>query len=192
MATLTNIISLKQKTSLVEVFLFHELIMISKYNKKIYKNMFIKKNEKSGPKAFSNDEFDEKIKDSDYIRIGSYINAETPIELECKLCGKRSLKKPKIYNRTLCECKKETNNSFSLLGRKITNEEFDLRIKDLGFKRIDNYVNTNTHINFECKSCKEVVNKTPKQITKYICECKIVKPSLSKNQLNMLISLINY
>jgi hypothetical protein len=148
--------------------------------------MYIKKNEKSGPKAFTNNDFDLKIKDSDYIRIGNYINAETPIEFECKLCGKKSMKKPKLYNRTLCECKKETNDSFSSLGRKITNEEFDLRIKDLDFIRVDNYINTNTYINFECKICNEIINKTPKQITKYICECKKDKNLLSKKSYNYI------
>lgn len=148
--------------------------------------MYIKKNEKSGPKAYTNNDFDLKIKDSDYIRIGNYINAETPIEFECKLCGKKSIKKPKLYNRTLCDCKKETKDSFSSLGRKITNEEFDLRIKDLDFIRIDKYINTNTHINFECKICNEVVNKTPKQITKYICECKKEKSLLSKKSTNYI------
>jgi hypothetical protein len=148
--------------------------------------MYIKKNEKSGPKAFSNDEFDEKIKDSDYIRIGNYINAETPIEFECKLCGKKTIKKPRFFNRSLCDCKKETNNSYSSLGRKITNEEFDLRIKHLDFMRIDNYVNTNTHINFKCKICNKIINKTPKKITKYICDCKIIKPLLNKQSVKYI------
>lgn len=60
---------------------------------------------------------------------------------------------------------------YSKLGVKITNDQFDIRIKDFKFKRIDDYINANTSIKFECKICGKVFKKKPKEINKLKCNC---------------------
>ncbi len=60
---------------------------------------------------------------------------------------------------------------YSKLGLKITNEQFDLRIKDAPFLRVDEYVNSKTSIRFKCKKCKRVFKKKPKEFNKLKCKC---------------------
>lgn len=61
---------------------------------------------------------------------------------------------------------------FSKKGIKITNDEFDLRLKDLNFKRIDSYVDTKTSIKFECLTCGQVKKVKPKEIKQKLkCSC---------------------
>ena len=52
---------------------------------------------------------------------------------------------------------------YSKLGRKLTNEEFDVKIKDSNFIRISDYINSKTTILFECKICKKRFRKKPKE-----------------------------
>lgn len=60
---------------------------------------------------------------------------------------------------------------YSKLGRKITNEEFDIRIKDSGFIRISDYINSKTTILFKCKICGKIFKKKPKEFNKLTCKC---------------------
>ena len=60
---------------------------------------------------------------------------------------------------------------YSSTGKKITSEQFDLRIKDSNFTRIDDYINTNTSIRFRCNSCNKVFRKKPKEFYRLKCNC---------------------
>ena len=60
---------------------------------------------------------------------------------------------------------------FSGLGKKISNEQFDIRIKNLNFIRVDDYVNTNISITFKCKICGKSFKKKPKDIVNLKCKC---------------------
>ena len=60
---------------------------------------------------------------------------------------------------------------YSKLGRKITNEEFDIKIKDSGFIRISDYINSKTTILFKCKICGKIFKKKPKEFNRLSCKC---------------------
>ena len=48
---------------------------------------------------------------------------------------------------------------YSKLGLKITNEQFDFKIKNSKFNRIGDYINTITPIKFSCKICYKIFIK---------------------------------
>jgi ribosomal protein L37AE/L43A len=61
---------------------------------------------------------------------------------------------------------------FSKKGIKINNEQFDLRLNEFNFKRIDPYINTNTSITFECLFCGNLKKMKPKEIKQKLkCNC---------------------
>lgn len=62
---------------------------------------------------------------------------------------------------------------YGKLGKKITNEEFDKRLDETNFKRLDDYINTNTTIRFECILCNKIIKSKPKEIkSKLVCRCE--------------------
>ena len=73
---------------------------------------------------------------------------------------------------------------YSKLGRSITNDEFDFRIKDSEFLRIDDYIDSKTSIRFKCKSCGRIYKKPPKAFSTLTCKCLDNK----NNYLNSLVS----
>ncbi len=60
---------------------------------------------------------------------------------------------------------------YSKLGKKITNEQFDIKIKDSSFNRISEYINSKTVILFECKTCGKIFKKKPKEFNLLKCGC---------------------
>lgn len=82
---------------------------------------------------------------------------------------------------------------FSKLGRKLTNDEFDLRLKKTNFRRIDNYENSKTPIRFSCNHCNKILKKKPKEINKLRCTCLDKSEDYQKNIFNKNIILLeNY
>lgn len=64
---------------------------------------------------------------------------------------------------------------YSKLGRKLTNEEFDNKICDSNFIRLDDYIDSKTPIRFSCKICNKIFTKKPKDFNKLICKCELRK-----------------
>lgn len=62
---------------------------------------------------------------------------------------------------------------YSKLGIKLTNEQFDSKISESGFIRIDNYINTLTVLRFKCKICGKIFKKKPKEFNKLKCNCVV-------------------
>lgn len=77
---------------------------------------------------------------------------------------------------------------YSKLGRKITNDEFDKRLKN--FKRLDNYINTKTSIRFQCLKCNKIFKKKPKELSRLYCNCN-EKEYEYLSKLNKNIQLID-
>ena len=61
---------------------------------------------------------------------------------------------------------------FSSLGYKISSEQFDTRLLNINFKRIDDYINSNTSIRFSCNSCSKIFRRKPKSLNKLRCKCR--------------------
>jgi DNA-directed RNA polymerase subunit RPC12/RpoP/very-short-patch-repair endonuclease len=82
---------------------------------------------------------------------------------------------------------------YSKLGRKITNEEFDLRSID--FNRLDDYIDSKTSIHFSCKKCNKIFNKKPKELKKLKCSCleksDNYKDEISKKNIKLIDNYIN-
>ena len=82
---------------------------------------------------------------------------------------------------------------FSKLGIKISNLEFDERLKGLNFKRVDDYINTKTSIRFSCKFCNKIYKKKPKELNKLKCSCLEKSKSYKNEILNRNLFLLeNY
>ena len=77
---------------------------------------------------------------------------------------------------------------YSNLGRKITNEEFDKRL--VNFRRLEDYINTNTSIKFQCKRCNKIFKKKPKELSRLYCNCR-ERESEYLSKLNKNIQLID-
>ena len=80
---------------------------------------------------------------------------------------------------------------YSSLGKKISNDQFDIKIKDSSFIRISNYINTHTSIEFQCKKCEKVFKKKPKEFNKLKCNCGVRKENYTKSIESKNILLID-
>lgn len=84
---------------------------------------------------------------------------------------------------------------WSKLGRKLTEEEFDLKllVEYPEIKRVGVYINSKTAIEFSCNRCGRIWNKKPKEIKSLKCGCKL-KESNYNNKLKEreLVLLDNY
>lgn len=75
---------------------------------------------------------------------------------------------------------------YSKGGVKITSDQFDIRIENSGFIRLDSYIDSKTPIYFSCKLCNKKFKKKPKEFNKLKCNCvnrsnEYEKVLLSKN-----------
>lgn len=92
---------------------------------------------------------------------------------------------------------KTNGNMWSKGGKKIKNKEFDFRIsKDYpNIKRLSNYINTKTPINFCCVRCGKIYKKKPKEISRINCKCldreKKYKDRISDKKIKVLENYIN-
>jgi DNA-directed RNA polymerase subunit RPC12/RpoP len=84
---------------------------------------------------------------------------------------------------------------WSKLGRRLTEEEFDLKlsVEYPDIKRVGVYINSKTAIEFSCKKCGRIWNKKPKEIKKINCSCGL-KESVYIDKISKmgLILLDNY
>lgn len=82
---------------------------------------------------------------------------------------------------------------FSKLGIKITNEQFDLKLENTSFIRVDNYIDSKTSIGFLCIFCKKIFKKKPKELSRLKCSCKEKSINYSKSIFNLNLQILeNY
>ena len=109
-------------------------------------------------RVISNDEFDFKIKNSGFKRLTDYINSNTPIIFECKICKRKFRKKPKEFGKISCSC----------LARE---SEYLNSIKKKNIEIIDTYVSSRTKIDHRCLSCGLVFKSSPRVVKNSIIGC---------------------
>jgi len=106
----------------------------------------------------NNDLVDERLKNKTIKRIGTATNNRTKIEFECLIDGHRWITSPSNifvgYGCPKCGGKLPTKS----------NEIVDLHILNSDVKRIGNYKNDNTKIEFECILCKNIWLVSPYNI----------------------------
>jgi predicted nucleic acid-binding Zn-ribbon protein len=61
--------------------------------------------------------------------------------------------------------------NFSKNGIKLTNEQFEIKLKLINLEKVDEYVNSRTSIRYKCTLCGRIHTKKPKEINKLICQC---------------------
>lgn len=108
----------------------------------------------------SNEEIDRKllINNIPIKRIGNYYNASTSIDFQCNNCEyKFSTNTDNIINKK-SRCPKCSGTV------KHTNETIDELLLKRKIKRIENYINNRTKINFSCENCNNIWNATPNNI----------------------------
>lgn len=98
------------------------------------------------PKSLSYNEFDEKLKNfnKNIKRIGEYKNYRTKVQFQCLIDGYIWETRPFNIFVQKSGCPK-CGKSLSL-----NNETFDEKIKDRNIRRLGNYINSSTKIEFEC------------------------------------------
>lgn len=109
-------------------------------------------------RKLTNDEFDIKIKDSQFIRISDYINSKSIILFKCKKCGKVFRKKPKDFNKLRCKCLEYEN-------------DYKNSISDKNITLIDDYVNIRTKIRHKCLRCGLIFITSPKTVKNSAVGC---------------------
>jgi hypothetical protein len=114
----------------------------------------------SGNLKLTNKDVDDKLIGTNIKRIDKYININTKIRFKCLTCNYKWKTSPsKILN---------TNHGCPMCGGslKLNNKIVDERLLNSGIKRIDEYININTKIYFEClnNKCKHVWKTTPGSI----------------------------
>jgi hypothetical protein len=94
-------------------------------------------------------------------RIDNYINGHTKIKFQCL---KENCKY--IWKTTVASIKYRENGSCPKCSKKakLTNQDIDIRILNKKIKRIDNYINGYTKINFKCLICKYIWLVKPESI----------------------------
>lgn len=82
---------------------------------------------------------------------------------------------------------------WSNYGKKITNEQFDIRLsEEFPFlNREEDYINSNTSIVFSCKRCGKKYKKKPKDIKKIKCNCLEREDEYKNNIISKDIELLD-
>ncbi len=77
--------------------------------------------------------------------------------------------------------------------RRLTNEEFDLKVSHLNISRLADYINTGTPINFECNVCKYKWRAAPHDLykAKYGCPSCAGRPIIDNFEYDKKISHLN-
>lgn len=114
------------------------------------------------PGKLSNQEIDVKLKNTKYIRIEAYLNAEVKSKFACKLCGTIKLSTfVCIELDPICStCNINENN--------VKIDQFLIE-NDIKLKRIDNYKAQWELINFKCLKCNNICLIKPKTLLRYSC-----------------------
>jgi predicted Zn-ribbon and HTH transcriptional regulator len=114
-------------------------------------------------KLITNEQVDSRLIGRNIKRIDDYINANSKIRFQCLIesCKHIWATTPKsiLYRGTGCP-KCDDNN------RKITNAQIDDRLVGRNIRRIGNYVNSYTHIDFMCliNSCNHIWSATTNSV----------------------------
>jgi len=106
----------------------------------------------------TNEQFDERIKNSLFIRVSDYINTKTPIKFKCKKCNKIFKKSPKEFFRLKCSCEKRYEEYKKILVEKNT-------------ELVDAYTNYKTKLLHKCKVCNNIFETSPKILKQSIHGC---------------------
>lgn len=117
------------------------------------------------------------------IRLGTVINSQLPILFKCVKCTHEWKTRPTKILATGTKCPKCSNRI------KLTNKEVDVRLleKQLNIKRLDEYVNTNTKLKWQCLQCSGVWYARPANIFNFHTGCPHCRtPSYSKKSIRWL------
>lgn len=109
-------------------------------------------------RRITNQEFDMRIKDSNFSRVDDYINSSTPILFRCKRCYKTYSKAPKSFNSLKCSCMEREQRYLDF-------------IKTKNISIIEPYINAKTKIKHICLNCKNTFNTTPKSVINSVIGC---------------------
>lgn len=109
-------------------------------------------------RKITNEEFDFRIKDSNFRRITDYVNSKTVILFECIICNKKFKKKPKDFNKLSCKCVKNRNIYLNYISEK-------------NIELIDPYVSVRSKAKHRCLSCGLIFLTSPKSIKSSIIGC---------------------
>ena len=124
--------------------------------------------ESKGRAAKTHEEFESELKKSNpnIILTGRYVNATTPIEWKCRLCGISQYSRPGFLMTSSGYCK-------SCCGR-ITHEEFVRRIaeKNPSIQIVGEFVDSKTPIEWKCNRCGKIALANPKLLSKLSGTCK--------------------
>lgn len=150
----------------------------------------------------TNDDIDKRLEGSTIKRVGRYVNSSTHTEWMCLECNyswparwnsvKHKKKCPyceKVKERKRSR-KKEEEKKSRRPRSKYTKEEADAKLEELGFIRLDPWVNVSTENSFKCAKCGGVSKKAFKQFSRYK-SCKHCHPrciSESSQEVDMILS----
>lgn len=128
----------------------------------------------------TNEIIDAKLKNRNIIRIGNYAGPKNKISFKCKIDGR-------IWESTLNNITNGQGCPSCSGKEKLTNEIIDKRLENRNIKRLDDYINSKTKINWKClktncdnewmstysniyngKGCPICVKKNETRIYKYI------------------------
>lgn len=98
-------------------------------------------------KNLTNEIVDDRLKNTFLKRIDNYQNAKTKIKFKCLIETCNYIWETLPHNALNRRKKCPRCIHISLMG---TNEKIDQRLRNRNIKRIDNYVNNKTKINFQC------------------------------------------
>jgi predicted nucleic acid-binding Zn-ribbon protein len=131
----------------------------------------------------TNEQFDLRIKDSNFKRITDYTNSKTSILFECKICAKKYKKKPKEFNKLSCSCE-------------LRKKQYLDKISDKNIELIDVFTNYKENLKHRCNNCNLIFETKPKTIINSVngcpsCSGKIFSIEKYKSILPNNISLID-
>ena len=112
----------------------------------------------------TNEIIDQRLSIKNIKRLDNYINFDTYIKFQClkQDCNYMWSARPhNLITSNNCGCPKCAGNI------KLTNEIIDIRLKNRDIKRLDNYINNHTNINFKCliENCNHIWSAKPSNIT---------------------------
>lgn len=107
-------------------------------------------------KKYTNEEFDELIKNRPFIRIGDYNGIKKKIDFKCLKCYSIFNKSPDVIINA------KTNCSNCCKNKKITNDSIDKKLHK-NILRLDDIINFKTKINFKCLLCNRICTWAPEQ-----------------------------
>jgi hypothetical protein len=132
-------------------------------------------------KLVNNQIIDTKLSDRNITRLDDFIATNTPISWSCNVCDHKWKTSPtKILNEGT-GCPKCSNRV------RHTNEDIDHRCGAIGIRRVGNYVNTHTKIEWCCKKCNNTWHAKPSNILNQHTGCPHCRtPSYSKKAIRWL------